>query len=206
MSLFTRFSLIGLIICCGFSCSSSYSDDLDLEKPDEKKIVYAFGMSVGEVSTLNPPSWGVAYPLCDVQRIKGDASVVFKEGDFIKIRALKLGKTDYLFKYDGGLEASVFILSTLELEMNQTDKTLRIDALNYMPASVKLNWGTKWEIKSYTSHVIEKPELNKPSLLPAWSPKDCCLYILTDEKAKGSDIITLKNEAGEVITVEVVVK
>lgn len=300
MNVFTRLSLIGLLACLGFSCSSLSPDDLDIEKPgggqveeepkeiklsvsqtneawlttenvdfefdildgnggytatasstgsdpdakvtikenrvtvnilrgygaevritDQKSkearvfiqsthpslqlVNYNWGMDVGQTIILRRIDFGVGAPY-EIEKVKGDAAEVFKEGDVMKARSFKLGKTDYKFRDRRGTVAYISIISQLSLEMNQSDKTLRIDALNYMPASIKINWGTKWEIESYTSHVIEKPSVSQ-ALIPSGGLTDhYYLSVLTDEKAKGSDVITLKNEAGEVITVEVVVK
>lgn len=300
MNLFTRFTLIGTLVCFGFSCSSLSPDDLDLEKPGEGQVeeepkeiklsvspshggwlstenvdfefdildgnggytaaasstggdpdakvtikenrvivnilrsgaeititdqkskearvyiqsthpslqsvaTYNWGVPVAQIVTLRGIDFGAGAPY-EFQKMKGDAAEIYKEGDVLKAKTFKLGRTDYKFRDRRGTVTRVSIISQLDLEMNQPDKTLRIEALNYMPASIKLNWGTKWEIESYTSHVIEKPSVSQ-AYKPSGGMTDYYyLSVLTDEKAKGSDMISLKNEAGEIVIVEVIVK
>lgn len=167
-------------------------------------IIYSgtYGLMVGSVTKLGNIDFGVGGPY-EITKVKGDASEIFEENKILKVKALKLGKTDYIFKDRRGTAAYISTSSSLSFTIEETNKSLEFNAVNYMSASVKLNWGTEWEIESLTNNILEKADVSQAHQVGGGLTEWYYLMLETKEDGSGTDRVILKNNTGDKAIVEI---
>lgn len=84
---------------------------------------------------------------------------------------------------------------------------LVIEGNNTMSAHINLPKNTDWHMLSSTGKVTETAKIERPIDPKTGSPVDFqVLFIHTSDDGKGTDTITLKNKAGDLAVVSILVR
>lgn len=141
-----------------------------------------------------------------IEKIKGNSSVASIDNNEVEARSLGLGDTYYKIRDKRGSVANLTIMTTLQFEMDMTTNFLEFTGVNNLSASVKMQWGTEWEIIGSTDKVLESVSVSKV-FIPGEGWSDYyVLFINTADEGKGTDVITLRNKDGDLAVVKVHVK
>lgn len=165
---------------------------------------YTLFLDEGRTGTMNI-KFGAGAPYT-IEKIRGNASSALMEEDKVKATSLAVGDTYYKVRDKRGSVAQLIISTSLQLEMATTSNYLEFDGVNNLSASIRLQWGTGWEIIGSTDKVTERVSVSQVLVSTnVWSDY-YVLFINTVDKGKGTDTITLKNGNGDFAVVKVHVR
>lgn len=177
-----------------------------IQSTNESLHIPNFGLFLDEGTTYAMDiEFGAGAPYI-IERIRGNSIEASIEDGKVKATSLGLGDTYYKVRDKRGSVANLTIKTTLQFEMDMTTNFLEFNGVNNLSASVKIPWGTEWEIIDSTDRVLEKVSVGKVLIgTNVWSDY-YVLFINTVDEGKGTDTITLKNKEGDLAVVKVHVR
>lgn len=162
---------------------------------------YAWYMAEGQTGAMDI-AFGAGAPYT-LEKIRGNSMTARIEGDQIKATSLGIGDTYYKVRDRRGSVARLTIQTTLDFRMDLATNFLEFEGVNNLSASVKLLWGTGWEILEATDRVIERASVGRVLVATdVWSDY-YVLFIHTANEGNGTDTITLRNREGDLAVVRV---
>ncbi|MBS7199139.1 MAG: hypothetical protein KH111_13535 [Bacteroidales bacterium] len=162
---------------------------------------YGLFLDEGQTGTMDI-KFGAGAPYT-IERIRGNASSAEMEGDKVKATSFGLGDTYYKIWDKRGSVTQLTVKTTLQFEMDMTSNYLEFDGVNNLSASIKLQWGTAWEVVGSTEKVTERVSVSRILISTGVWSDYYVLFINTVDKGKGTDTITLRNGAGDLAVVKV---
>lgn len=162
---------------------------------------YGLYLAEGDAGTMNI-DFGAGAPYT-IEKVRGNASHAEIEGNKFKATSLGLGDTYYKIWDNRGSMTQVTVKTTLEFEMDMTTNFLEFDGVNNLSASIRLDWGIGWEVIGSTEKVTERVHVSRLLISTGVWSDYYVLFISTVDEGKGTDTITLKNEAGEFAVIKV---
>ena len=165
---------------------------------------YALFLEKGQTSTMNI-KFGAGAPYT-IEKIRGDASRAFVDGDGVKATSLGIGDTYYKIRDKRGSVTRFTVSTTMQFEMDMTSNYLEFTGVNNLSASIRLQWGTGWEIVGSTDNLTERVSVSKVLISTGVWSDYYVLFIQTIDKGKGTDTITLKNSEGDLAAVKIRIK
>ena len=169
-----------------------------------KPVNFGLHLSEGQTYLMQDVHFGSGGPY-SIKSYRGDASMATIEATGIKVTSNKLGNTYYILKDKRGM-VSFFDVSTI-LVADLSNNHLELEGNNTMSAHVNMPKNTDWHILSSTGKVTETVKIERPIDPKTGSPVDFqVLFINTSDDGKGKDTITLKNKAGDLAVVSILVR
>ncbi len=177
-----------------------------IESTHESLHIPNFGLFLDEGKTYTMSvEFGAGAPYT-IEKVRGDASEALIEENKVKATSLAIGDTYYKVRDKRGSVARLLVSTTLQFEMTMASNYLEFDGVNNLSASIRLQWGTEWEIVGSTDKVTERVSVSQV-LLPTGELSDYyVLFINTADKGKGIDTVTLRNKDGDLAVVRVRVR
>ena len=177
-----------------------------IESTHESLHIPGFGLYLAEgQSGTMYVEFGAGAPYT-IEKTRGNASNAFMEGDKVNATSLGLGDSYYKLRDKRGSVANLTIKTTLQFEMDMTTNFMEFTGVNNLSASVKIPWGTNWEIIGSTDKVLERVSVSKVLISQGVWSDYYVLFINTADEGKGTDTITLRNEEGDLAVVKIHVK
>lgn len=138
-----------------------------------------------------------------IKKMRGNASTAVVKGDKVEVTSLGLGDTFYIIRDKRGTLTNFHVSTSLEFEMDKSSTIFEFVGVNNLSAFVRLKWGTKWVILGATDNILESVDVSQVLISTGKWSDYYVLSIKTVNEGKGSDIITLKNEEGDLAVVKV---
>jgi hypothetical protein len=161
---------------------------------------YGLFLDEGQTATMDI-KFGAGAPYT-IEKIRGNAANAEIVGEKVKATSLGLGDTYYKVWDKRGSVTQFTVRTTLQFEMDMTSNYFEFDGVNNLSANIRLQWGTKWEIVGATDNITERVSVSRVLISTGVWSDYYVLFINTVEEGKGTDVITLKNEAGDFAVVK----
>lgn len=165
---------------------------------------YGWFMDEGQTYTMDL-KFGAGAPYT-IEKVRGNASDASIDNDKVKATSLGLGDTYYKIKDKRGSVANLKISTSLQFEMDMATNFIEFSGVNNLSASVKIPWGTGWEIIGSTEKILERVSVGKVLIATGVWSDYYVLFINTVDQGKGTDTITLRNKEGDLAVVKVHIK
>ncbi|MCD8183327.1 MAG: hypothetical protein LUE99_09815 [Bacteroides sp.] len=173
---------------------------------DKSLFIPGYGLYLDEGTTYTMNIEFEAGAPYTIEKTRGNAATAVMENNKVKVTSLGLGDTYYKIRDKRGSVAKFTAQTSLAFDMDLANNYLEFDGVNNLTASVKLQWGTEWEVVGWTDKILEKVSVGKVLIATnVWSDY-YVLFINTVDEGKGTDTITLKNKEGDLAAVKVNVK